>query len=304
MRLPEVIGVAPWRPAVSARPAPALYYGRAYREGKYQRSHEEVWVAIDLSTVKILTTPEIDAALRQAEALEATLRPNRFSRWLILGEGASPEALELIKTQGFYCSSREQLALIQELISQTPTAVEEDAATGPAAAAQPPGTRGMRHSVIELRAPAVEPRSEVSSLRLPAREGSELIAAMTAEKIALRSDFEPAQAGQIKTAVLEGVLNGIEHSLNAEKTIDVQFMLSPEMLEVLIENEGPAFDPLAVPTPNPQLKLTSTHKRGWGLSLMKRFMDEVGYEPCERGTRLRLVKRRRRSQTGAAEEVR
>ena len=166
-------------------------------------------------------------------------------------------------------------------------------------AARPP-----RNTVIELKTPGGEPRTEVSSLRLPAHEGSEQIAALAAEKIAVRSDFDPAQAGQIKTAVLEGALNAIEHSPNAEKTIDIQFMLNAETLEVIIENEGPAFDPLAIAVPNPQEKLGAAYKRGWGLSLMKRFMDEVGYEPCERGIRLRLIKRRRRPQDGVAEQVR
>lgn len=303
MRLPEVIGVAEWRPPSVGEQLTRICFGRAYREGKYQRSHEEVWIAIDLSAVKMLTTPEIQAAMRQAEALEATLRPNRFHRWLILGEGASAEALELVKTKGLLCSNREQLAIIHELMTQ-PAAQSGEASPAARVRDVTPSSPGTRHTVIELRSPEVEPRSEVSSLRLSAREGSELIAALAAEKIAIRSDFDPVQAGQVKTAVLEGVLNAIEHSLNAEKAIDVQFMLNAEALEVLIENEGPGFDPLAVPTPDPQAKLASAHKRGWGLSLMKRFMDEVGYEPCERGTRLRLVKRRRRRTTGAAEEVR
>lgn len=301
LRLPETIGVAEWRPtpAGGVRP-PAIFYGRAYREGKYQRSHEEVWIAIDLSATRMLTTPEVVTALQWVESLEASLHPNRFTRWVILGEGASAEALELIKSKGCFCSGREQLTLIQEMISNPPPR-QARPAPGPSAAPASTPSPVVRHTVIDLRVPDAEPRVEASSLRLPAREGSELIAALTAEKIALRADFESAPAGQIKTAVLEGVLNAIEHSPNVEKAIDIQFQLTPEALEVLIENEGPAFDPLAVPTPDPQAKLSSPHKRGWGLSLMKRFMDEIGYEPCARGTRLRLIKRRPRPQAAPAE---
>ena len=68
-------------------------------------------------------------------------------------------------------------------------------------------------------------RAEVSALSLPARDGSELIAALTADKIAIRSGFSAAEAGQIKTAVLEGVLNAIEHSPNQEKLVYIEFIM-------------------------------------------------------------------------------
>jgi serine/threonine-protein kinase RsbW len=122
-----------------------------------------------------------------------------------------------------------------------------------------------------------------------------------AEKIAVGAHFDRPEAGKIKTAVLEGALNAIEHSPNPEKMIGIRFILSPEALEILIENEGPPFDPAAVPAPRPEVKLTSDSKRGWGLMLMKKFMDEVEFERCERGTCLRLTKRRRPSSSHQAE---
>jgi len=294
--LPEVIGVAGWKPWSAGEGTPPLYYARAYREGKYQRSHEEVWIAVDLSTARLLTTPEIELALGAVRALEDSLRPNRFVRWLILGEGASAEALEMIQREGVFCSSREQLAMIQEMLAPLLPRTPPGLKSGPedeSVTEQETPTLNDRSAVIEMAGAAHEPRAETSSLSLPARDGSELIAALAAEKIAVRADFNAAAAGQIKTSVLEGVLNAIEHSPNQEKLIYLHFIVKPEALEVTIENEGTPFDPLAVPTPDPRAKLASAHKRGWGLSLMKRFMDEVGYEPCPRGTRLRLVKRRR-----------
>lgn len=302
MRLPEVIGVADWTPPSPVEGGARILYARTYREGKYQRSHEEIWILIDLSMTRLVTTPEVREALKATHALEMSLRPNKFVRWLILGEGASAEALELIQREQLHCSSQEQFAFIQELLTpQVPRAAQGNPPEAarpahpevPAAAEKP----YVRPAIIDLDREKREPSAETSELTLPARDGSELIAALMGEKIAIRSDFDASQAGQIKTSVLEGVLNAIEHSPNREKLIYIQFIVKAEALEVTIENEGSPFDPLAVPTPDPQAKLVSPHKRGWGLSLMKRFMDEVGYEPCTRGTRLRLVKRRRQIRT-------
>jgi anti-sigma regulatory factor (Ser/Thr protein kinase) len=290
--VPEAVGVVPWEvPARTAIGAPSIHYARAYRDGRYQRSHEETWIVFDWSDVRALTTPEIGQGLELSRRLEARLGPGRYVRWLIIGESASPEAIEFIRRERLFCSNREQLLLMREWL--TPAPAPSGAMRGVAKVGDAPGEMDRPgRAVIDLSAVSEAPQAESSRLSLPARPDSEIIAALMAEKIAIRAGFDLPAVGQIKTAVLEGSLNAIEHSPNSEKLIAIAFELTAEKMTIAIENDGPAFDPLAVPVPHAPAKVTAARKRGWGITLMQRFMDEVGYEPSRRGTRLTLVKRR------------
>jgi serine/threonine-protein kinase RsbW len=224
--------------------------------------------------------------LTEAETLQSRLGVGRYVLWLLVGDSVSVDAWELLRARGLLCTTVMQLRMLDEILREGGRS-EGSAAPQSESEAAPP-----RRTVIAVAPAADAPAGETSALRLPARDDSEYIAALMAEKIAYQAGFDPAQAGKIKTSVLEGALNAIEHSPNREKMIEIRFRVTREALEIRIENEGAGFDPLAVPDPDPLAKLTAGNKRGWGLKLMKRFMDEVDYEPCPGGTRLRLVKRR------------
>ena len=131
--------------------------------------------------------------------------------WLIAGETVSPDAVELIRKRKVFCSSIEQLVLLREMLGVSrPTNGE-------------PGQPAMESTPeVTTRAPAEragvvpldrrEANTELSSLRLPASQDSEYLAALVAEKLAVKGGFGENEAGKIKTSVLEGVLNAIEHS--------------------------------------------------------------------------------------------
>ena len=78
-----------------------------------------------MSAVRLLTTPEIAAALEASRGLEESLGLNHYRRWLLLGEGASAEALDLIRREGIYCSNREQFTLLQEMLTPQPSRVAQ-----------------------------------------------------------------------------------------------------------------------------------------------------------------------------------
>lgn len=291
--LPEVVGVAQWR----REDQPRLVFARAYRGGRYQRSNEEVWIGIDMRNSRALTTAEIHEALAAGEALERQLGPGRYVYWLLAGENASPEALQWLHDRQVYCSGREQLLHLADLLRPTPARIAE--------VSLHPRARivGLDEERRPMQ-PVVVGRVEKSrKLALPARPESEQEAVRAAESFAREAGFDAPDVGRIKTAVLEGVLNAIEHSGDPEKIVRLELGLTAHALEIVIENEGRSFDPLAVAEPDPVAKLTAVNKRGWGISLMKRFMDEVGYEPIGGGTRLRLVKRRPQGRSAAAGEV-
>ncbi len=292
--LPEVVGTAPWRRA----DRPRLVFARAYRGGQYQRSHEEVWIAIDRMDSRALTTAEIHEALAEAEVLERQLGPGRYVYWLLAGAEASPEALQWLHDRQVFCSGREQLAHLADLLKPAPARIAEVS----------PHPRARIVGLDEERRPPAQPVApgrleKARRLALPARPESEQEAVRAAEAFAREAGFEAADVGRIKTAALEGVLNAIEHSADPEKIVRIEMGLTARNLEIVIENEGRPFDPLAVAEPDPVAKLTAVNKRGWGISLMKRFMDEVGYEPIAGGTRLRLVKRRPQGRPAAGEVI-
>lgn len=298
MRLPEVIGVAPWHAHdFKGR----IFFARAYREGRYQRSCEETWIVADLSAANTLTAPEIERALEEATRIQQRLGPGHYRYWIVMGAALSDEAHQFVKTRGLLCSNPEQLKWLDAMIASSPPrkppGQSQQTESEPMAAAP-----GKRRSPIDMFPEQPDPSIETSSLKLPARPDSELIAALMAEKVSLRSDFDSTQAGQVKTAVLEGVLNAIESSPNPEKMIAIDFHIRSQILEIVIENEGEPFEPVSVQAPDPYEKMSARNKRGWGISLMKRFMDEVLYEACPRGTRLRLVKRRTTPQRGQTDD--
>jgi len=101
----------------------------------------------------------------------------------------------------------------------------------------------------------------------------------------------------IHLAVEEALMNAIKHGnqRDPDKSVMVEYMLTGEQLEIVIEDEGPGFDPNDVPDPTEEenLELPS----GRGLMLMRTFMSLVEYN--DRGNRVRMTKSR---STGEADD--
>lgn len=94
----------------------------------------------------------------------------------------------------------------------------------------------------------------------------------------------------IHLAVEEALMNAIKHGnqRDPDKYVLVEYFLSPSRMRIVIEDEGPGFDPSAVPDPtdDENLELPS----GRGLMLMRTFMSHVEYN--ERGNRVLMMKDR------------
>jgi serine/threonine-protein kinase RsbW len=66
--------------------------------------------------------------------------------------------------------------------------------------------------------------------------------------------------------------------------VGVQYRVGDKDLEVVIEDQGPGFDPGSVP--DPTLDENLENPSGRGMTLMRAYMTEVRYEG--RGNRLRM----------------
>jgi len=95
----------------------------------------------------------------------------------------------------------------------------------------------------------------------------------------------------LSVSVRECVVNALRHGnkLDPEKRVTVSFSLTPSAIEVWIQDQGPGFNPDAVPDATAPENLLSA--AGRGLFFMRAFMSEVEYSfPQGGGTVVRLLK--------------
>ena len=101
----------------------------------------------------------------------------------------------------------------------------------------------------------------------------------------------------IHLSVEEALMNAIKHGnqRDPEKFVHVEFYLSPELLRVVVTDEGDGFNPDDVPDPtlDENLELPS----GRGLMLMRTFMSFVEYN--EKGNQVRMEKTKSVPETAA-----
>jgi serine/threonine-protein kinase RsbW len=94
----------------------------------------------------------------------------------------------------------------------------------------------------------------------------------------------------IRLAFEESVVNAMKHGnvLDPEKRVRIRCRLADDLMRIEVTDEGPGFDPDAVPDPT-----HDDHREkasGRGVLLMRRFMDRVEFS--EKGNAVLLEKRR------------
>jgi len=95
----------------------------------------------------------------------------------------------------------------------------------------------------------------------------------------------------LSVSVRECVVNALKHGnkLDPSKRVTVDFGVSPDAIEVWIQDQGAGFNPDAVPDATAPENILNA--AGRGLFFMRAFMSEVEYMfPPEGGTVVRLVK--------------
>jgi serine/threonine-protein kinase RsbW len=137
---------------------------------------------------------------------------------------------------------------------------------------------------------------------IPMSGEAELVAARAVEQLAENLEFDEKAIGQIRVAVIEACINAIEHSCSEDRTVYLEFTCFADRLEIIVRDRGKGFNPCTVEEPRVENKLKSCYRRGWGLMMMRRFMDEVVYENADCGTCLRMVKYLPQSPTAASQE--
>lgn len=116
----------------------------------------------------------------------------------------------------------------------------------------------------------------------------------------------PEAAHPFEIALEEIFINVATHGAPAGRPaqVDVTLRRDGEELTLLIEDDGPAFDPLQLPTPNIHAPLAERRVGGLGVHLVRQLMDAVSYERGDGRNRLRLRKRVAPAGAAGAEQAR
>jgi serine phosphatase RsbU (regulator of sigma subunit)/anti-sigma regulatory factor (Ser/Thr protein kinase) len=126
---------------------------------------------------------------------------------------------------------------------------------------------------------------------VPSAEGNER-QAMKRVSDTVQGILPMARMEQLKTAVAEATMNAMEHGNknNPDIPVHVEVKASPKLLSVHITDEGGSVPIPDNPAPDLDAKLEGIQSpRGWGLFLIKQFVDDMNIITDERHHTVELI---------------
>lgn len=108
--------------------------------------------------------------------------------------------------------------------------------------------------------------------------------------LAQTCEFSEPELFAIRLAIEEALVNAIKHGNGSDpsKKVRIEYEINPEQVRIRIEDEGPGFDPDAVPDPTDPEFLE--RPCGRGLMLMRHYMSLVEFS--QRGNCVEMFKRK------------
>ncbi len=105
--------------------------------------------------------------------------------------------------------------------------------------------------------------------------------------------YEDKEVFGIRLALEEAIVNAIKHGngLDHRKKVQVRYRILPDRFDVSVTDEGPGYNPNAIPDPLADENLESPSGRG--IFLMRHYMTEVTVHPP--GNRLTMCKVRKKA---------
>jgi anti-sigma regulatory factor (Ser/Thr protein kinase) len=140
---------------------------------------------------------------------------------------------------------------------------------------------------------------------LPMEPDRELEAGEMASAVAQSVNMDPDRIDEVRMAVHEAFINASEHSRAPDRrvyvTVALEGEVAPEALRITVRDTGTGFPATArrdtMPAPR-----ELPRKRGWGLTIIRRLMDEVEISSNEDGTVIVMYKRIADGKRGVAGE--
>ncbi|MDQ4121972.1 MAG: ATP-binding protein [Acidobacteriota bacterium] len=233
--------------------------GVGFESGHYRGDSQIAWIAAEIESKLEATAELTEFWLDRLEAVAVFCNFRQARFWLVAPEGFSEDACRLLEARGAYSSSRKQVELLAAKLD------------------------------VKIAPNVGEPANEFE-LIVPMGEDTELIGAETAENIARKYGFQTAAINQIKTAVIEACINAAEHSLSPDRKIYQKFEMLEDRLLITISNRGLQIPPEKLN--GSKIEENPTGRRGFGLQLIRRLMDEVEFLRTDDGTVIKMTKRK------------
>ncbi|MBE9528571.1 MAG: ATP-binding protein [Proteobacteria bacterium] len=278
--IPEVVGLFDTSGWESREAGPPVLVARGFQSGRFDAGNEVVWLVFVKESTGPVNQGDVDNFLRRSAILRHRFKGVRIVRWMVAHDEFTPEAAARLEADGVYSSDALQLGILDETMAERPS--ESGPVTGPVSDGEPGSAE---------RAGAGAPGAiKEFEIVLPKSSKAELVAVKAAEEIGSEMGFDADAIGQIKAALVEACINAFEHSRSRSGRVHMRFVARADRLIIYIQNRGVGFDgkrDSLAPATGPQ---GMPRKRGWGIELMKGFMDEVRFERLHDGTKIVLVK--------------
>lgn len=247
-----------------------------FQKGTYDERDETVWLAAEINSKLEATRDVAEFWCDRLEAAALMCDFPNYRIWLISPEGFTSEALEIISQRNGFGSSRRQVELLDDFLNSD--AFARSTTPSAEAAATRPKTGGELAEAVTLT-------ENEHNITIPMGEDGELAAARAIEDIAQKHGFKSSVVNQIKTAVVEACINAAEYSHSPDRQIRLSFDVADDRINVTVANRG-----VRLSDQMPADTTESETRRGWGLKLMQRLMDEVRLEQTDDGTRISMSK--------------
>ena len=107
------------------------------------------------------------------------------------------------------------------------------------------------------------------------------------------ADLPPAETVTFELALEEIFMNVVMHGSPAGRVprVDVSLALYDGCLTLMIEDDGPSFDPLLLAAPDVTASLEERRVGGLGVYLVRQMMDAVSYQRLRGRNQLSMTKR-------------
>ncbi len=225
--------------------------GFGFEGMSFDHGHQIVWLAAEVDSKLEAESDVVDFWCDRLEMAAVMCGFERYQIWLIAPEGFSDAGQNSLVQRNALGSSKKQFELLERFLDES---------------------NGRSFAAEEFE------------IIVPMDGDSEMVAAHALEDIARRHNFKGKAINQIKTALIEACINASEHSLSTDRRIHQKFRVEDGRLVVTVSNRGLRL------ADRPTAKAGDERRRGWGLQLIEKLMDDVRIEETEDGTSISMTK--------------